>query len=128
MDDSLSGRTVLVADDSKIIQKLLTKTLEEAGLKVLTASDGREAVQKFMLSSPDLTIMDQVMPEMTGLEAVAEIHGVNSQAPILMLTSSSRKDEVLSARSLGVLTYLLKPVQPARLLQAVREVLLEQET
>jgi len=119
----LEGKRVLVVDDSKIIRKLLEAALTEVGLQVETASDGKEAVEVFKSISPDLTIMDLVMPEMSGLEATEAIRKYDPHAKVLMLTSTSRREEILTAKDLGVVNYLLKPVKIPQLMEAVHDTL-----
>lgn len=123
MSSALKDKTVLVADDSKLIRKLVASVLEELGVKVIEAENGRVAVETYQREQPALVIMDLMMPEMNGLEAVDKIHHLNPRVPVLMLTSSSRRDEVLTAKQLGVVNYLRKPVQPPRLTAAVKEAL-----
>ena len=77
----------------------------------------------FKSVSPDLTIMDLVMPEMSGLEATEAIRKYDPDAKVLMLTSTSRREEIISAKDLGVVNYLLKPVKIPQLMQAVNETL-----
>jgi two-component system chemotaxis response regulator CheY/two-component system response regulator MprA len=119
----LAGKKVLVADDSKLIRKVVASVLEELGIDVVNAENGREAVEVYQQERPALVIMDLMMPEMNGLEAVDKIHHLNPGAPVLMLTSSSRRDEVLTAKQLGVVNYLRKPVQPQKLAAAVKDAL-----
>lgn len=114
---------MLVTDDSKIIRKLLRNALEEVGLEVHEARDGQEAVEMFERISPDVTIMDIVMPTMSGLEAMAAIHEIDDTAKVLMLTSTSRRDEVMAAKASGALGYLLKPVKIPLLLARLRDAL-----
>lgn len=79
------GKHVLVTDDSKTIRKLLTNAPKEVGLEVHTAANGREAVEIFQGVSPDLTVMDLVMPTMTGLEATAAIREIADEVKVIML-------------------------------------------
>ncbi len=123
MADPLCGRRVLVTDDSKIIRKLLATALEDVGMEVHTAINGREAVEKFQEVSPDLIIMDVVMPEMTGLEAAKAIREMDDTAKVLMLTSTSRRDEITTAKDIGAINYLLKPVKIPLLMEALRKAL-----
>ena len=102
---------ILVVDDSPIIRKMLVRALNEQGYAVEEATNGREAVIIFKTFQPRLTIMDLVMPEMMGLEAIAQIRQSSPEARFLILSSSARRDEVVQARELGVMDYVLKPIQ-----------------
>lgn len=126
LSHSMTGTKALVTDDSKLIRKMVASTLQELGITILEAANGREAVEVFERERPGLVIMDLMMPEMNGLEAVGKIHHLDPRVPVLMLTSSSRRDEVLAAKQLGVVNYLRKPVQPERLAAVVKETLQKQ--
>lgn len=111
----LAGKSVLVVDDSLVIRKLLSKSLEELGMVVHTAENGEDAVDRYKIIWPDIVVMDIVMPKMGGLEALAEIKSNFPDAKVIMLTSTSKKEEIVQARDQGVIGYLLKPVQVPKL-------------
>jgi CheY-like chemotaxis protein/CheY-specific phosphatase CheX len=101
---------ILLVDDSALIRKLLRKTLENEGFQIEEAKDGAEAVQIHKSFQPDLTIMDMVMPVMGGLDSIVEIRESTPDAKFIVLTSTSRKDEIITAKTLGVLKYVIKPI------------------
>ena len=78
--------TVLVADDNEVAQRLCRRVLEKAGHKVLTASDGQEAVNLALSNAPDMILMDVAMPGMDGLEAMRQI---KAQKPVLTIVIAS---------------------------------------
>jgi CheY-like chemotaxis protein len=114
---------ILLVDDSKAIRGVLSKALKDAGYQVEEAADGRMALDKHQAFQPHLTIMDINMPDMNGLEVITKIRKADREARFVMLTSSSRKDEVLTAKNLNVRKYLIKPVEIGSFLQVVREAL-----
>src|ERR1051326_4155838 len=73
MPDDESQVTILVADDNEVAQRLCRRVLEKAGHRVLTASDGQEAVNLALAESPAMILMDVAMPGMDGLEAMRQI-------------------------------------------------------
>ena len=113
----LQGRKILAVDDSKMIRSLLVNLFEKEGCQVSQAQNGIEAVQQFSSFKPDLTIMDLVMPKMGGLEAIAHIRELDSSTKIVVLTSSSKKSEVMAASKLKVKGYIKKPLKTDRLLE-----------
>lgn len=115
-ENVLKGKTVLVVDDSRMIRMVLRKEFEKQGCTVIEAADGKEGVGVFDKARPDLTFMDIVMPKMNGLEAIGLIRKMAPQAKVVMLTSSSKKSEVLQAASLGVSGYVKKPIKPEKLI------------
>jgi CheY-like chemotaxis protein len=116
---SLGGKRVLVVDDSSLIRNLITKALGELGVEVAVAADGLEAIERHGEFRPDVTLMDVVMPRLGGLDAIARIRERTAEGKFIVLTSTSRRDEVITAKTLGVHGYLLKPVRMPQLLEAV---------
>lgn len=115
---------VLIADDHSIVREGLRSLIEfEPGIELVgEAADGVEAVDKARALSPDVILMDLVMPRCSGLEALEEIKQHDPEARILVLTSFAEDDKVFAAIKAGALGYLLKDTSPGELLQAVREV------
>jgi response regulator NasT len=122
---ALAGKKILVADDSLVVRTVITKHFKALGFEVEHAKNGIHAIEKSTQFKPDLTIMDQVMPEMNGLDAILEIKQRRRNAKFIMLTSTSRKDEMVTAKTLGVCKYLIKPIQIKELIQAVSQVLID---
>lgn len=101
---------ILIVDDSALIRRLLKKAFEDIGFQTDEAGDGQEAVQKHKSFKPDLTIMDLIMPRMGGLDAIVEIRESTPNAKFVILTSTARKDEIVTAKTLGITHYIVKPV------------------
>jgi CheY-like chemotaxis protein len=112
----LDGKKILIVDDSRVIRMMLSNLFKKEGCIVHEASDGSEAVKAFSKTRPDLTLMDLVMPELGGLEAIAKIRRVAPQAHIIVLTSTAKKAEVLEAAKHKVKGYIRKPVDQEKLL------------
>lgn len=106
---------VLVVEDEVDFQALLRTTLTEAGYQVEVAQDGPSAVDVVQMSSPDLVVLDWVLPGMSGLQAARNIRRW-SKAPILMVTSKTAQEDLVAAFEAGVDDYLTKPFQTAELL------------
>jgi len=86
------------------------------------ARDGREAIAQVKALNPDVILMDLVMPQMDGIEAIRQITARHEGARILVLTSFAGDDKVFPAIKAGALGYLLKDSEPADLLQAIQQV------
>jgi len=119
--DELLGKRILVVDDSAVVRTIVSKALEKSGVEVELANDGQEAVKKYKIFKPDLTIIDLVMPNMNGLDAIVEIQESNPEAMFIVFTSTSRTDEVVTAKSLNVLFYIVKPLKMEDLIVKVKE-------
>ena len=121
IDNQLAGKRILVAEDSLVMGKIISKALEKSGFETERATDGQDAVDKYKSFKPDLTIMDLVMPKMGGLDAIIEIQKSDPEAKFVVFTSTSRRDEIVTAKSLNVLSYLVKPLEMEDLLAKVKE-------
>jgi len=115
---------VLLVDDHAIVRKGIRALLAEIqGIEVVgEARDGREAVAQAQALSPDVILMDLVMPGMNGIEATRQITASPEAARVLVLTSFSADDKVFPSIKAGALGYLLKESEPADLVQAIRQV------
>ncbi len=115
------GLKVLVAEDNPINQKLIGIVLGKLGCIVETAMDGKEAVDKVFTRSYDLCLMDLQMPVMSGIDAAELIRSKEGfdRFPIVALTAASAEDDQRSCRRAGMRGYLLKPIDPETLKQAI---------
>ena len=115
---------VLITDDHTVVRKGLSALIQtEPGMEVAgEAADGEEAVFKCRTLKPDVILMDLSMPRQDGIAAIGEIRKDNPNAKILVLTSLSDDQKILSAIKAGALGYLLKDASPTELLQAIRDV------
>ena len=122
-DEDLFGRTVLVVDDDVRNIFALSSVLERRGMKVLTASTGKEAI-KTLESTTDLAIvlMDIMMPEMDGYETMQVIRHNPSlrRLPIVALTAKAMKGDREKCLEAGASDYLAKPVNTEQLLSTLR--------
>jgi NarL family two-component system response regulator LiaR len=115
---------ILITDDQAIVRKGIRALLAtENGLEVVgEAQSGAEAVDMTSRLRPDVILMDLMMPEMDGIEAIKRITTDESTARILVLTSFATDDKVFPAIKAGALGYLLKDSTPEELVQAIRQV------
>ncbi len=113
--------TILVADDEPINRALIQRRLERAGYRVLTAQNGREAVERAREYLPDLIILDVMMPEMDGLQACRLIKSdeETSTIPVIFLSARDETDVKVSGLSLGANDYISKPFKAEELLARV---------
>jgi DNA-binding response OmpR family regulator len=118
----MTKQTILVVDDEKHIVNLLRAYLEEAGFRVVTAPDGRQALFAARHEKPDLVILDLMMPEMDGWEFTRRFRQ-NSSAPIIMLTARVEDLDKILGLELGADDYVTKPFSPREVVARVRAVL-----
>jgi len=115
---------VFIAEDHAIVRKGISALLAlEPDIKVVgEASNGREAVSGLESTRPDVILMDLVMPEMDGIEAIQQVVARQPQVRILVLTSFATDDKVFPAIKAGALGYLLKDSEPRDVVDAIRQV------
>jgi DNA-binding response OmpR family regulator len=99
---------ILLVDDELPIQTLLSYPLQKDGYEVVTASDGREALQRFQEAPPDLVVLDVMMPRMDGLEVCRRLRA-RSAVPIIMLTAKSEELDKVLGLEIGADDYITKP-------------------
>lgn len=116
---------ILIVDDEETIRDIIAAALTFAGYQVETASNGREAVQRFERQRADLVITDLVMPEKDGIETVMELHKTQPDLPIIAMSGQSSHSPLYlgMAKKLGARRTLAKPFSVETLLTTVKEVL-----
>jgi len=121
--NKIKGKRVLVVDDSQLIRNILRKQLLELDAEVELAEDGAMAIEKFQSFQPDITVMDIDVPKFDGSEAVLRLRAINQNAKIIMLSSSSRPDEVVTADTLNINTYIVKPFNAEQFIDAINKLI-----
>ena len=100
---------ILVVDDDEGLRDLFKEVLTDEGYQVLTAKNGKEALQKLEKEKPDLIVLDIVMPKMDGMEALGRIIGKDKSVPVILHTSHPGYQEDFMRRAADA--YLLKSEQ-----------------
>jgi two-component system alkaline phosphatase synthesis response regulator PhoP len=119
------GQTILLVDDEKDILEFLQYNLEREGYKVFTANDGLEGVQMAQKVSPDLILMDVMMPRMDGIEACQTIRqDLQLGSPLIaFLTSRAEDYSQVAGFEAGADDYITKPIRPRLLISKVEALL-----
>ena len=113
---------ILVVDDEPAILELVSYNLKRDGYEVITAADGKSALEMFMNEMPDLGILDLMSPEPDGYEVCKRIRA-QSAVPVIMLTARGEEQDRIRGLDLGADDYVVKPFSPRELLARVRAVL-----
>jgi two-component system chemotaxis response regulator CheY len=120
---------VLIVDDAMFMRNMIAeifngkKYKEEDYHVVAEAENGIEAVEKYKEHNPDIVTMDIVMPEMTGIEALKEIMGMDSGANVIMCSALGQDSLVMEALDAGAKDFIVKPFQPEKVLDVVTRIL-----
>src|SRR5690242_15996725 len=114
--------TILTADDDPQLLRLVARNLQFEGYQVLTASDGQQALQLIEANTPDLVLLDVMMPKMDGFTVCQRVREFSS-VPIILVTARGQDQDKVRGLDLGADDYLTKPFSVDELLARVRAVL-----
>ena len=125
----MSNKRVLVADDEVHILDVISYKLQNAGLEVITARDGQEALEQARAERPDLLIMDYQMPGLNGLEVCLQLReeAETSTIPAIMLTARGLDVEQSELERAGISLVIAKPFSPREVLSCVEELLNQED-
>jgi DNA-binding NarL/FixJ family response regulator len=108
-----SRPTVLLCDDSRALRMLAARQLADCGFEVVgEAGNGHEAVNQYQTLHPDLVLMDLVMPECDGKQALSRILAQDPAARVVILSSLGAQSDIEECLKLGARSYLQKPIDP----------------
>ncbi|MCR4755691.1 MAG: response regulator [Lachnospiraceae bacterium] len=111
---------ILIVDDSRIIRRVLTNTLKEAGHEIAgEAANGEEALKILETVTPDLVTLDITMPVMDGLETLNRIKESYPDLKVIMISAAGQKNKVLQALKDGALDFIRKPFEKDEMLEVI---------
>ena len=113
---------LLITDDSRLLRKKLREELENLGCEVLEAANGREAIEIDMAEELDGVILDIVMPEVGGIEALQVIREVSPDVPIVMLSSAGTPQKLMQTLKMGAIDFIQKPYTKEQIARAVKAI------
>ena len=116
-------KTILIVDDDRELVEGLRAVLERQGFRVMQAHDGHQGKSAIYNETPDLVILDMMMPRMGGYPVLEHFKGKTDAPPIIMVTANEGSRHKAYAEYLGVVEYLRKPFAMERLLEAVNKAL-----
>jgi len=116
---------ILIVEDEESVLDPLELLLTKEGFSIETARDGREALEKFAKTNPDLILLDLMLPEISGTEVCRQIR-IKSQVPIIMLTAKDTEVDKVVGLELGADDYVVKPYSKAELVARIKAVLRRQ--
>ena len=120
------AKTILIVDDSSSLRQVVSITLKGAGYDVIEGCDGRDALTKLNGQKIHLIISDVNMPNMDGITFVAEAKKLPAYkfTPVIMLTTEAGEAKKQAGQSAGAKAWVVKPFQPAQMLNAVSKLIL----
>jgi two-component system, OmpR family, response regulator MprA len=115
--------TVLIVDDDPKLLKMLQRTLTYEGFRVLSATDGNQALSEVQAHRPDVMVLDWLMPGLDGLGVLERLRAAGDKTLVLMLTARDAVEDRVEGLESGADDYLVKPFAPAELLARVHALL-----
>ena len=122
MMSGYEGLTVLVVDDEPMVREVVTNYLERDGFTVESVADGHDAIERFRSTTPDLVVLDVMLPSVDGLSILRTIRR-DSDVPVILLTARGEEADRVLGLELGADDYVPKPFSPRELTARVRSVL-----
>jgi two-component system chemotaxis response regulator CheY len=121
----MAKKKILSVDDSASVRQMVTFALENAGYEVVTAVDGRDAMERLKATPVDLIITDLNMPNLDGIELVRQVRAMPrfKFVPIVLLTTESEETRKQEGRAAGATGWIVKPFKQDQLLAVVKRVL-----
>lgn len=119
------AKTILAVDDERHIVRLVQVNLERAGYRVVTAYDGREALERIAEERPDMVVSDVMMPYIDGFELLRTLkkNPTTRDLPVILLTAKAMDADVTAGWQSGADCYLTKPFNPNELVSFVKRIL-----
>jgi two-component system alkaline phosphatase synthesis response regulator PhoP len=120
------GKKILIVDDEAFIRVLLTQTLEDLedqGVELLTAADGKEALEAALEERPDIIFLDVMMPYLSGYEVCRQVKAAATHIYIILLTAKGQAVDKEQGAAAGADEYVTKPFDPDHILARVAALL-----
>ena len=114
---------ILIVDDDRDMQTILSDTLELEGYKITVAGDGKAALKEITSSSPELILLDVKLPGMSGLEILEKIRKINKRVVVIMLTGYGDIKDAVQAIKLGAFDYITKPFDDEDMIANIKNAL-----
>lgn len=117
------SKRILVVDDEPSIVTLLKYNLEQVGFSVITAQDGEEGLRMATEQTPELVVLDLMLPKLDGIEVCKQLRQLKVNVPILMLTAKDDEFDKVLGLELGADDYLTKPFSPREVVARIKAIL-----
>lgn len=124
MSENTKPLKILICDDSALVRKQLSKILSEIGdFEIFVAANGDAAVRKYAEVLPDLSFMDIVMPEKSGIDALKDIMSLNPAAKVVMASSVGTQGNLKTAIECGAFDFIQKPVEKNAVEKIIKKIM-----
>lgn len=127
---NLAGKNVLIVDDDPDIVTAISAALEDLGVNIVSTGNGNAAVDMIQEQTPDLLVLDQMLPGRSGflvLEKIRPMRKETGKPPVIMITANPGARHKMYAETLGVSTYINKPFRMEKLVKAAEKLLSDED-
>ena len=116
------GNKILVVDDEEHIVQMIESRLSANGYEVITAYNGKQALERAKVEMPDLILLDLMMPDIDGFSVLRKLkcEFETMHIPVIMLTCRADSDSIFKAQDLKSTDYIIKPFKPDELLKLIK--------
>lgn len=119
MDQKLK---ILITDDSALLRRKLRQELEAMDIVVMEAENGKAAIIESLKDKPDGIILDVIMPEVNGIEALRAIKEIDPHMPVVMLSSVGTQEKILETMQIGALDFIQKPYTKEQIQKSIENI------
>ena len=116
-------QTILIIEDERAISNFIGRALTANDYRVIPAFSGREGLSLLFSHGPDLVLLDLGLPDMDGLEVLAQLRGLPKEVPVIIISARDRESEKVKALDMGADDYVVKPFGVSELLARIRSAL-----
>ena len=114
---------IMIVDDAEFMRMVIKDTLLKHGHEVVAeVGDGEEAIQTYLEVKPDLVLMDIIMPDMDGKEALKKLLVMDPEAKIVMCSSLGQQALITESMKIGAMGFIVKPFEPDGMLDVIRKI------
>ncbi len=118
--------TILICEDEEIMLTALAFRMRRQGFDVITAEDGREAMERIEEHQPDIIVTDIMMPHLSGIQLLEKMRGeMNSEVPIIIISALEREETILETFRKGANDFIAKPFKPNELIVRIKKIIQE---
>jgi DNA-binding response OmpR family regulator len=116
-------KTILIAEDDKILNRMISFKLEKEGYQVISTTDGKAALETALAEEIDAAILDIMMPYLDGIQVLKKIRVEKPGLPVMILSAKSRQSDIHLALEMGASDYLTKPFEPETLIERLKKIM-----
>jgi DNA-binding response OmpR family regulator len=116
-------KKILLIDDADFIRFKLKRVLEKQGFTVVDAENGEKGIEVFKKESPDLVILDSIMPGIQGIDVLRELKKLNEKVKVFVVSNIENKNFIMKLKEIGALAFFKKPFDEEKLLKDIDDVL-----